>query len=454
MMDYNVSADIDWPNRNAHFSVSYTGTLPAGLTVGLIDRQGQWVLNEQPTSTAVQGTAYASLPLTPYPVLRETFSLTGLPTGNANNETAGNLTDSSSSSHLGTIDDMYSGKKLTITRGDFVDDVTVNSVSSTTMTVDVSTIDLKRGDFVYDPSIALLYRVVSDTTVGDPDLISLDRTVDDNVIGNNVDIYPTVTVTGYNSTSKILEFSALTAKTNIAGTSYAQGVSVVKGAGYRDIGVPSTDITGNISIRSGDHVDYTDSIDGPRTEEILSVISTTGFTIADNGAGNPDEGSYTVYRAMDYMMQESPTFDVGMTSLLIQSGSILHAQEVPPSRPTLEINFNEYDSSVTSIGTLSHFHIGPVLIGGQVVTGGVQRCEATLLAGDTSVQETWNIDTEKAFSTASASTGIYYMPSEGVFVLTSSATFSTADMLTLKASIIVNDEAVSRTVTVPVQPVI
>lgn len=137
----------------------------------------------------------------------------------------------------------------------------------------------------------------------------------------------------------------------------------------------------------------------------------------------------------------------------VSTGPIASASILTPEA-SIEITANDYDSAYSTIGNVSHFHIGPIIVGnGQVIdsreltfSGSIYNSNPTQVTPDAS----WVGYGTMTGSASEYLTGNYYR--KGAFANTYSQAFISSEMLTLSAKIRYGSAEVKSVLSLPVQP--
>lgn len=477
-MAYKISTDIDWANKKLYATVSSDSHQQVtGLYYALADSRGSWLCNPTPTlSGAHSGFGYVEYDFSPFQGYPQAFMLSGrtdqwqrfsgMTYTQQNLDGAGGIApnfNSPGQEHfLAAQDDFYIGREMVLTQGSRTAIHQISDVTGAQNLIKVSAVSPSqplvgvRGDYVNHSGY--IYRVTTGSAPGTSG-ITLDKNTSNISIGDWIKVYPVTTITDYDALSGAIYHD----DTIFHGADFAStdGYSdTANGPAHVDITLNTTTLPQYFSIEEGDIFLYTPNVGvNVYTGFVTEVASTTGFTIITGGYGSFDNVVYSLAKMDRYAIDMGPQPDTSMMGVLLdspksQSGNILHTEIIPPEQSKLEINFNEYDSSVASVGTKAHFHIGPVVIGGYALTGAVSSATAALYGGDTVVKTSWAVNSLDLYADAEGNDGMFYEHTNGVFVLNTTESFAQADMLTLRAAVIVNGRKVERGITIASQPVV
>ena len=470
---YEVNTEIDWQNRLVKILLSSTGVVPSSLVGYLIDSEGQPV-TKKISMTSLTDTSYSYGEGYFYvdSNIKESYGLTGV-ASNSGEASSTTVMFANSGQNLAKKDDHYLQEKIRFFRGDHTRTYAVSEVSDNILRIDESNsynddLHIVAGDIVQSTGDSPAYYTVSGTVSEDDGAtvnIVLDRDVDTVANGHEVVVCPSTTITDYehnigaDGINKIT-FTALDSRrtSSISGAIQTDWPSATSGNDFHDMWIDPTALEPGMEFRVGDYVHVSDEILSARYyTEIISKINHTGFIVADVGSAVlAITGWAQIYRQEDYAINYCPRVKEQMRAVVEDSSTTqkVAISTVALQIPELEINFNEYDSAVSSIGTLSHIHVGPIHVNGVSVTAGLENLSATLYANDQTTIATWSIPSYKNFAAAGDNNGMFYDSTNGVFVLTTTRTFAQADMMTLEATVTFNGKDITKRITVAAVPVV
>lgn len=477
-MAYNISTDIDWSQRKLYATVtSDAHEQVTGHYIALSDSRGVWLTTPAETqSGSHSGMGYVEVDFAPFQAYPHAFALSGrtdqfqfgpnyLYTQQADgaNGIPANINDPGHEHYLAAQPDAYNGRTILFREGSKCVRYQVMDVTGGQRLIKVGNVSQtdplpgRRGDYINHSGT--MYRIATGTSVGTSGYI-LDKDTSNISIGDSIIICPTATITGYDPVSGTIEHTTA----HFVGSSIASAngyTATANGPAHVDIHLTTAaDIPEYSRPEVGDIFLYTPDLGANTyTGYITSLANNTGFTIITGGWGDLDEIVYGISKMDQYAIDLGPQPDTAMMAVLLsshkaQSGNILASQPVPAEQSKLELNFNEYDSSVASVATKAHFHVGPVVIGGYALTGGVSSMTANLYGGDLVQKEAWSLTTVDDYFSAVANTGQFYDHLYGVFVVNTTESFAQADMLSFRASVVVNGRKVERAVSIASQPVV
>jgi hypothetical protein len=496
-MTYNMTADVNWSSRFFSATISSDSSQQVtGLYVALADSQGNWLTWPQETlSGSHTGMSYMSIDFTPFGYQPHAFCFSGRTdqfqfesgvtytqqnTDEANGRPA-NLNAPLHQNFLSATDNFYNKREILFKHGsrNFVKQVSTVTGAQNLITVTATGVAGSRGDYLEHSGD--FYRILTGIAAGGNDEMILDRNTSNISVNDWVAVYQTAIITGYDAISGAIKHTDVT----FSGSSWTTGAAAGAGYSHADLGgayrsiavyntgaIPEyTDVeVGDVFLYTPDNGTKTYSgyivSTGPYTLSSGTLAPTSAlagrgeFVIITGGQGGyPDSGIYAVSKMDQYFIDLGPQPDTAMMAVLLsgthqESGNILHTHSISPDQSYLEINFNEYDSSVASVGTKAHFHVGPVVIGGHTMTGGTSSMSANLYGGDRTLKETWALASLDNYFNASSNTGQFYDELIGSYSVNTTESFAQSDMLYFRAAIIVNGRKVERGITIASQPVV
>lgn len=470
---YDLNAEMDWQNRTAKILLVGTGTVPSNLAGYLIDNEGQPVTRKISMSTQQDiGMSYGELPLYISQELNRSFGLSGW-ANNSGEASSADTVFANSGYNLPTKADHLNGNTIQFLRGDNTRDYEVSAINNYTISIDESTsynasVDIREGDIVYSTGTTRTFYVVSGSvseTEGGIVVVQLDRDVDTVSVGHSVVVCPGAVIDDYEANigsdayTKIV-FGTLTdnRRSSISGSMNADYPSVTSGANFHDMFIDPAALQPGKEFAVGDYVHISDDSFGNRYyTEIISKLSHTGFIVSDAFGISADiNGAVQIYRQEEFLIDRCPLVGEQMHAIVEDATTTqkLVVDAVPLGVPQIEMNFNEYDSAVSSVGTLSHFHLGPISVNGINVVNGLERVTATLYANDQTSIASWTVDYYDTYEAAGDREGMYFDSTRGIFVLTTTRTFAQADMLTLSATFKLNGQSLTKAITIAALPVV
>ena len=475
-MAYNISTDVNWSSRYVSATISSDSYQQVtGLYFALADSRGNWLTHPQETlSGSHSGLAYTKIDFTPFGYQPHAFCFSGRTdqfqyesgftytqqSPGVNGRTA-NENDPLNQNWLSPDPNFYIGRDIIFNGGSrrSLKQVSTVTGAQNLITVTIAGGGGKRGDYLEHSGD--FYRILTGINEGADDEYILDRSPSNIAVNDWVAIYPVARITGMDVSSGAIQHdfvrfngSTWTELTN----GYTAAVQAGDSTSHVTIAINNTgDIPEYTSIEVGDYFLYSTSA---FTGWVTDVSDLGEFTILTGGYGNLDSGAYSYAKVDTYFIDLGPQPDTAMMGVLLNNrfagtgDNIIHTQNVPPDQSSLEINFNEYDSSVASVGTKAHFHVGPVIIGGHAMTGGTTSMNANLYGGDRTLKKTWALTPLDNYFSASSNTGQFYDELIGSYSVNTSESFAQSDMLYFRAAIVVNGRKVERGITIASQPVV
>lgn len=212
-------------------------------------------------------------------------------------------------------------------------------------------------------------------------------------------------------------------------------------------------------ILLGDVVDY--RINGASTARgVVASVSKTGpdFTIYIYPTGGVPitvaESDFEIKPQNIIELHTHPKFNSDYL-LFLESGNSTHSSVVRTPSAELEVSANDFESTYSSVGEISHFHIGPVhLSNGQVLKDGrALTLSGALYQGNvttTTPITTWLTHGTRTTDVGLINNGVYLK--NGVFTTTYSQAFNASETLYLEVEAIYGASKINRIISIPVQP--